>query len=360
MENLVLCFQEGLNVDMLECGDSVLSLLLRAIDRVSSHDLSKALKHTEALIALATEKFYAYPYKDVPRCWRRLYVDASLVQTVAQLCLGDYAASVRTLDMASIMAGGEGRQSLINHIFDELEGVLAREPFDVPEAFPIIPSTVLLKHPIPRVNAPSLESFQKHMNNHHTPLILMDIMSQWKAMERWTSPTYFLRRTLNGTRLVPIELGESYVADTWTQKLVQFSTFMQDHLLKQSLPRGYLAQHDLLTQIPQLRNDIIIPDYCYSIPPRHSPDDPKVPYIETDDVLTNIWMGPGGTRSPLHNDPYENIFAQVVGHKYFRLFPPSMTTKIYPRGTEGGIQMGNTSQVKHSSMTLRIGGRGKP
>ena len=56
-------------------------------------------------------------------------------------------------------------------------------------------------------------------------------------------------------------------------------------------------------------------------------------------------MGPMGTKSPLHNDPYENIFAQVVGYKYFRLFPPKMTEKVYPRGIEGGIQMGNTSQV---------------
>ena len=81
------------------------------------------------------------------------------------------------------------------------------------------------------------------------------------------------------------------------------------------------------------------------LPPQNPPDEPKVPYVATEEVIENIWMGPGGTKSPLHNDPYENIFAQVVGYKYFRLFPPKMTEMVYPRGIEGGIQMGNTSQV---------------
>jgi lysine-specific demethylase 8 len=217
--------------------------------------------------------------------------------------------------------------------------------FDVPETFSILQPGVSLRHASPRKLASSLESFQKHMDTEHTPLIFTDCITQWPALDSWKSPSYLLKRTLNGSRLVPIELGESYVADSWTQKLVPFSSFLQDHLLKESIPRGYLAQHDLLTQIPSLRNDILVPDYCYTIPPENPPDNPKVGYIETDDVTMNIWLGPSGTRSPLHNDPYENIFAQVVGYKYFRLYPPGMTEKLYPRGVEGGIQMGNTSQV---------------
>ena len=88
-----------------------------------------------------------------------------------------------------------------------------------------------------------------------------------------------------------------------------------------------------------------MPEYCFCVPPKTSPDEPRVGYVETEDVMENIWLGPEGTRSPLHNDPYENIFAQILGYKYFRLYPPSETDKLYPRGVEGGIQMGNTSQV---------------
>jgi hypothetical protein len=319
--------------------------LAAAVRNIKENRPSKAIKLTKSIIAHAADKFYAYPYKDVPRCWRKIYVDASLVQSIARDVIGEYEAIVHTIDMALIMAGGEGRHKEIKQVLRWLETTLPKDCINVPEEFPIVPPAIALRFPIPRVTAPSLESFQSHINDSHTPLILTGTLSHWKALKTWNSPKYFLQQTLNGTRLVPIELGESYVADSWTQKLFPFSSFMQNYLLKQSTPKGYLAQHDLFSQIPTLRSDIAIPDYCFTLPPENPPDEPQVPYISTDEVKENIWMGPMGTKSPLHNDPYENIFAQVVGYKYFRLFPPNMTEKVYPRGIEGGIQMGNTSQV---------------
>jgi len=349
MNNPVLSPVVILIPDITECGTASLAMLAAAVRNINENRPSKAIKFTKSIIAYATDKFYAYPYQDVPRCWRRIYVDASLVQSIARDVIGEYEAIVHTIDMALIMAGGEGRHKEIKHVLGWLETAFTKNYIDVPEKFPIVEPTVPLQFSIPRVPAPSLESFQNHINDFHTPLILTGALSHWKALQNWNSPKYFLQQTLNGTRLVPIELGESYVADSWTQKLISFSTFMNDHLLKQSTPKGYLAQHDLFSQIPSLRSDIAIPDYCFTIPPENPPDDPQVPYIATDEVKENIWMGPMGTKSPLHNDPYENIFAQVVGYKYFRLFPPKMTEKVYPRGIEGGIQMGNTSQVCSST-----------
>jgi len=259
---------------------------------------------------------------------------------------------VRVIDMALIMAGGEGRQKELNTLLENIALQLRkkRPKFDVPETFAIFPPTTTITYPIKRLSCPSLTVFQKHMNEHHTPLILTDCLSHWPALERWRSPGYWLTRTLDGTRLVPLELGESYTSSAWSQKLVPFSHFLTHHLLQKTTPRGYLAQHDLLSQIPSLRNDILIPDYCYTEPPVQSPDRPLVEYVGGDgEVVMNIWMGPEGTRSPLHNDPYENVFAQVVGYKYFRLYAPRETQNVYPRGIEGGIQMANTSQVSHLS-----------
>ena len=129
---------------------------------------------------------------------------------------------------------------------------------------------------------------------------------------------------------------------------------------------GYLAQHRLLDQIPSLRKDIVIPDYCCLLldkdeeeaqkeeeeeesisgatatlmgekgevssnastaavdadgtPPPPRNDVPAAakrgmdaPNGDDDDVLVNAWLGPIGTVSPLHHDPYYNLLAQVSG-----------------------------------------------
>jgi lysine-specific demethylase 8 len=112
---------------------------------------------------------------------------------------------------------------------------------------------------------------------------------------------------------------------------------------------GYLGQHNLFHQIPKLQQDIRIPDYCYTAPPETRPasrlDLPAVPPV--DEPQKNIWLGPKGTRTPLHTDPYHNIFCQVVGHKYVRLYPPEATETVYPRGEdENGINESNTSSVE--------------
>ena len=49
------------------------------------------------------------------------------------------------------------------------------------------------------------------------------------------------------------------------------------------------------------------------------------------DPIVSAWFGPSGTVSPLHTDPYHNLLAQVVGHKYVRLFDARHTRRLYPR-----------------------------
>ncbi|MBN9416462.1 MAG: cupin-like domain-containing protein [Candidatus Eremiobacteraeota bacterium] len=41
------------------------------------------------------------------------------------------------------------------------------------------------------------------------------------------------------------------------------------------------------------------------------------------------WIGPGGTRSGLHFDPYNVLFAQLRGSKKFYLLPPSSMPRLY-------------------------------
>ncbi|EEH08552.1 jumonji domain containing 5 [Histoplasma capsulatum G186AR] len=271
-----------------------------------------------------------------------------------------------------------------------------------------------LERPIRTVTAPSLEHFIEHMNNVRTPLVIVDAVSHWPALSTrpWSSLEYWAQRTYDGRRLVPVEVGRSYTDEGWGQRIIPFGEFVRDYLWRiessgQDLgygkenggenchvantgdledrgvggQMGYMAQHDLLAQIPALRKDICIPDYCYTDPPTPEPgtplhdkrlrerlardkdqqskkssrnilgdpeqdqdqgwkstdsgDDGGEAIDTTCDPVINTWIGPSWTISPLHHDPYHNILVQVVGQKYIRLYSPhTPASQIYPRGME--------------------------
>ena len=56
-----------------------------------------------------------------------------------------------------------------------------------------------------------------------------------------------------------------------------------------------------------------------------------MPHFVPEDELTrvNVWIGTNGTVSPCHFDSYENMFAQVQGFKYMRIFPGACTPHMY-------------------------------
>ncbi|CAM9549474.1 unnamed protein product [Discosporangium mesarthrocarpum] len=207
----------------------------------------------------------------------------------------------------------------------------------------------------------------------------------------WSDLSYL--RRIAGRRTVPVEVGGCYTGDGWRQELMTVGCFIdrfidphplptgkrssarvvvgqgggEEHKAEGSparaankgegdsdanpapaargsqrlrqlhqvhTPVGYLAQHQLLDQIPALRRDIVIPDYCALGLVDEGLD-------RDGEVAVNAWFGPGGTVSPLHNDPTHNLLAQVVGSKMVTIVDRARSWAVYPR--EG--LMSNTSAV---------------
>lgn len=369
--------------------------------------LSALKTHPEDVLRLAHEKLHTYPYREVPVEWRRLYEEASLQKVNLSLRAGlsawprdapletiSHVAKKRrldqvhmaeadleywidevvdVLDMAISMSGAPARKNLFDWLFERLAKVLVdSKTHSLLNEWPVGPDNdVHLNHPIDVWNAegdhpPSLEEFQDYLDTKITPLRIKGALAEWPAMNTWNNPAYFMRVALGGRRRVPIELGRSYTDEGWGQKFMTFAQFMHDYLLPEKpTETGYLAQHDLFSQMPALRNDIIVPDYCYTSPPPVKAAGPGLPPPpELDDPLLNAWLGPGGTISPLHTDPYHNMLCQVFGSKYVRLYSPEETLKLYPRGMdEAGVNMENNSFVdvsmakqlyaKDGDMTMR-------
>jgi hypothetical protein len=341
-----------------------------AIHTCGSAPLRVIQQHPEDVLALAHQKLHAWKFEHVSLAWRRLYEEASLWQTVqtlnnhsprglkrkrdSTLLLEDDCISsvVHVLDMAMILTGAPLRRQLILSIFDSLSSFLdPEEDNQMPTSFPLTSIKHVQDDSFIRVERLDFLEFQQHLDTKATPIIIKGVMDDWPAVadikHGWNNPSYLLKATLGGRRLVPVELGKSYTDHGWSQQIMTFAEYIKTHLLQPKQEKiGYLAQHDLFAQIPSLSADTNIPDYCYTNPPPCASSSSTLKVDALDEPMRNAWLGPAGTISPLHTDPYHNILCQLVGYKYIRLYAPSETASLYPRGIDDtGVNMENTSNL---------------
>ncbi|MCO5600376.1 hypothetical protein L7F22_054487 [Adiantum nelumboides] len=202
---------------------------------------------------------------------------------------------------------------------------------------------------IARVRCPSLQDFTRDWFQSQTPVIIESAMENWKVRS-WTIDTLVEKF---GQTTVHIELSRWHkeerrwadFRDLYKEKepvhkeelfipqypilLGEFIDIFIKNYEDQTAPlKGYLAQQQLLIDLPALAEGIEDPDYAK---------------IGDGIYQRNVWLGPAGTITPLHRDPYYNIFAQVWGSKYVRVYAPTETDKLYPFKTN--LYLRNTSEV---------------
>ncbi|KAJ7349157.1 hypothetical protein DFH08DRAFT_864579 [Mycena albidolilacea] len=321
--------------DIAPCGD-LYPALLQQLTEISTQHLDSPTD-PGALDKIITDA-HANLAATSLLCWRRLHTDASILSALVSPPL----EAIQKLDTAIIVSGaaGEGRLDLILDIIQHIQS-----EHSPPDTYVHNTSFVCPAPPAPAIaknitaisclaTPPSVAAFQSRY--HGAPFILRGFAHDWPALNErpWGSIEY-LRSVAGPGRVVPVEVGRDYRTDDWSQKIISWDVFLDSLDVDDAQPL-YLAQHSLLMQFPDLRADIEVPDYVYASMPRP----PGYPPPQNDEQLViNAWLGPKGTVSPAHTDPYFNFYVQVTGRKTVWMAPPHCATDLHATGNTAGVDV---------------------
>ncbi|KAH0496730.1 hypothetical protein TgHK011_004077 [Trichoderma gracile] len=338
------------------------------------------------LASICMTAFYAYRFDLLPYHWRWMYTDTLIlmsyykvlqgttVRQQAGFCEDVLDGVVEDLDRALIVAGGageglgrgwiEGMLDLLERFSEEAErmqslqrhkhGLASRDSrFSADE--PYGRPTLSPEKTCPRYANWTLERFERYMNDESQgrpkPIVFTDLVGDWPAFNErpWNSAEYLLERTFGGRRLVPVEVGRSYVDEGWRQELIPFKDFLKRYidptLFSSEDEDDKLREAEFNGEEESLQQGAKkVPDFCWADVPLH-PTDPSKDQPRLEMPQLNAWFGPARTITPLHTDGYHNLLCQVVGTKYVRLYAPEETKWLRPRGMEHGVDMSNTSEL---------------
>lgn len=344
-------------------------------DKSAASASASASAAAAAAAAASHERLHSGPWNAVPSAWRDAFSLACLLQ-VAESEDGEergkdsFEARMRLLDLA-LLLGGRRFRALAHSAAALLSSSPSSPSSSLPEAWTLPETPVELppgslggserglrveESPVPL----PLEGFVSRASSAGPrPFLLRGCVSHWPALSEWNSPRYWDR--VAGARTVPVEVGSSYLEGGWSQELQTLRAFLDDHMVCSSSPSstsspsssskktGYLAQHDLLEQVPDLARDVLTPDYALAL----SSSSEGGEAAEGGDVARNLWLGPARTLSPLHTDPKRNLLCQVFGRKYVRLYCPAESSGALLAAGREGEEGGGLTDSLTSANTSR-------
>lgn len=317
-------------------GHPLLNGALRVARDIEEGRLEKVHDRLAYLYEFADGVLNTGHYADVEDRFRLFYAYVCTLKARLLYEQGDFKGALRACD-DGLLKGND----LEDGTLARFASFLCRHRLPAPPSLHMSPEDVSLDPPkalptsttIPLLTMPSMEVFFERFFSPQRPVVIRGMVAEWPAFEKW-SFDYF--NSTCGHRTVPVELGRKYTDEEWRQELMTFHEYLARYVSppegEEPTEPGYLAQHRLPDQVPELLDDIVIPDYCAFAEGG----------LDEDKITLNMFVGPAGTVSPLHTDPRHNFFCQVRGRKFVRLINPSFRQKLY---LFEDLMRKNTSQV---------------
>jgi len=152
------------------------------------------------------------------------------------------------------------------------------------------------------------------------PVVLTDLAHDWPALKRWSFEE-FKRRY--GKTTVQVQAGRDADADYEVNKVrlrrdTNFGAFLDRVAASGITNDEYLTASNELLRRPEfmgLLDDIgSLPDFCNRPAMSRS---------------ASLWVGPAGTKTPLHHDTLMLLHTQIVGRKRWRFVSPLSGPRVY-------------------------------
>ncbi|HVZ42961.1 MAG TPA: cupin-like domain-containing protein [Ramlibacter sp.] len=257
-------------------------------------------------------------YAPLPANWMQWMADNRLRECSTQSMLDtmvaaglDRAACIQALsDLESnpVFLAARKHQQLTR----KLESVLANQQ----KVWQSDPNYTVIER---RKKVPVNEFWERYARGSR-PVVLTGLAEGWPALREWTLP-----RLKDRFGHLPVEIQANRNADARFEenkalhrKTVRFGEFVEMVETGGATNDYYLTANNQLLRMPEfasLLDDIgPLPAYC---------DRARLK------DLSYFWLGPAGTRTPLHHDTVMLLHTQVIGRKRWKLVSPLETPRLY-------------------------------
>ena len=189
--------------------------------------------------------------------------------------------------------------------------------------------------PIPRIDADAITDFHTQVAAHGQPVVISNKRGSLAAIATWTLAELSERF---GNVKVPVrdfdDEHRQFFGNGGIRKRKMMDLAEYIHLIQtiQQRPAGQSPAEKNQEQLPYAGNISIRQDpavagkFVKLLEECRFPD--WLPNDSRDEY--RLWIGAVGQRSTIHNDPYHNFNAQIVGSKRFILFAPEKHDELYP------------------------------